>query len=303
MKSSSLLDRSYILLVYILVFSAVLTCIASPGLNVLLNRVLDDNFGLSRVMSRTFMAFTVLLLLFYRKRLKSEVGQSLNHTNIPWVRQLVWGFGIGIASLLLMTVVFCLLGATRVAVEFSLARLAGKLLKYLGVGLAVAAGEEIFFRGIVLQSLRADIKAFLALLFTSAFFSAVHFLGPEKSISMSGFDFLAGFKAAPRFVEQFGSFESIMWIGLGLFLVGAALATAYLATGSLFLPIGIHAGWIFYNKIDGYFFTEIKRRGLLVGETDISYLAGTDSLIAWLMMAVLIGLLTAFGSKLSSRKS
>ncbi|WP_169703713.1 CPBP family intramembrane glutamic endopeptidase [Candidatus Kuenenia stuttgartensis] len=33
----------------------------------------------------------------------------------------------------------------------------------------------------------------------------------------------------------------------GLFIVGVVLSYAYLKTNSLYLSIGLHAGWIFFN--------------------------------------------------------
>jgi CAAX protease family protein len=303
MKNSAMLNNSIFLIIFILVFSALLTCIASPPINILLNELFDKDFALSRVMSRSFMGFTIILLLVYRKRLKSDVGQSLNYTSHPWVKQILWGFLIGFGSLLLLSVVFWILGATEPEIRFSLAKHGGKLLKYLGVAFAVAFGEEIFFRGIVLQSFRADLKAFFALILMAVLFSFVHFLKPEDSVEMGRLDYLAGFKALPRFLDWMGSFESFIMVAIGLFLMGIAMGVAYLSTQSLFLPIGIHAGWIFFNKIDSRFFTDVERTGLLFGQTDKSYLAGTDSLIAWIMMATLTALLIAFGPKFRGKKA
>ena len=302
MKDGALLNNSIILILYVLVLAVLLTCIASPWLNVLLNKISDEDLALSRVMSRAFMGFTLIVLVLYRKRLKSEVGQSLNYTTQPWVRQLIWGFSIGVGTLLLLTVVYWILGATEPEVSFSMAEHGRKLLKYLGAALAIGLGEEIFFRGIVFQSFRADIKAFFALILMAALFSFVHFMKPEDSVEMGRFDYLAGFKTLPRFLDRVGSFDSFFMSAIGLFLMGITMGVAYLSTRSLFLPIGIHAGWVFFNKIDGRFFADVERKGLLFGETDSGYLAGTDSLIAWIMMAVLAALLIAFGSRLSGKK-
>lgn len=303
MKNNALLNNSIFLILYILILATLLTCIASPPINVLLNRMFEDDFALSRVMSRAFMGFTLILLLIYRKRLKSEVGQSLNYTTHPWVKQLLWGFFIGVGTLMLLSIVFWVLGAREPEIRFTMAKHGGRLLKYLGVAFTVAVGEEIFFRGIILQSFRADIKAFFALILMAALFSFMHFLHPEDSVDMGRLDYLAGFKTLPRFLDWLGCFDAFIKVAIGLFILGITMGVAYFSTKSLFLPIGIHAGWIFFNKIDSRLFTDVKKAGLLFGETDKSYLTGTDSLIAWVMMAILTALLIAFGSRLSKKKA
>jgi len=298
-KGGSFLDHSYILLVFVFCLSAFLTCATAPLIRLLLERSLGDSFALQRVMSRAFAGYVLVLFVLYRKRLKSKVGESLNHTRLPWIKHLLCGFGIGIGSLVILAGVMLIMGAAEIKVQFSLADSGRKLLKYLGVAAVVAMAEEVFFRGIVLQNLRADLKAFLALLLTSVFFSLVHFLNPADAPELSRFDLFDGFRLFPYFFRPFADLQAVWPIAAGLFLIGAALAVAYLVTGSLFLPIGIHAGWVFFNKVDSFFIEAGKQKGLLFGQTDISYFAYTDSLITWIMTGLLIILLLIYGARTS----
>ena len=163
-NSSPLLDRSYVLLPFVLVLAAFLACLSAPFIKVLLDRVFDSSFALKRVLSRLLIVYLVLLFILYRKRLKSNVGESLNHTRLPWATHLIWGFLIGVISLALLSMIMLIAKAAEFDVNFSLMESGQKLLKYLGTAAVVAIIEEIVFRGIFLQSLRAELKAFFALM-------------------------------------------------------------------------------------------------------------------------------------------
>ena len=128
-KNSSLLDHSCILLLYVFLLSMLLTCIASPFIKVLLDRGLDASLALSRVMSRCFIAFSLLLFCIYRKRFKSGVGESLNYTHHPWLKHLLFGFAVGLGSLVIMTIIMIIMGIAEIELQSSLIETGGKLLK------------------------------------------------------------------------------------------------------------------------------------------------------------------------------
>jgi membrane protease YdiL (CAAX protease family) len=112
--------------------------------------------------------------------------------------------------------------------------------------------EEAFFRGLVLGVLLKIGRKYMSMLITSALYSIVHFLkAPDRTSStvtwMSGFNSIA---------HAFVQFADPLLVAAGfttLFLIGWILADARLRTRSLWLPIGLHAGWIFtsgaFNKI------------------------------------------------------
>jgi uncharacterized protein len=126
------------------------------------------------------------------------------------------------------------------------------------VGKAIAAAavvpliEETFFRGLILGILLKTGRRFLAMFVTSALYSIVHFLkAPEHTSTIviwtSGFNSIA---------HAFVQFADPVLVAAGfttLFLIGWILADARLQTRSLWLPIGLHAGWILtagtFNKI------------------------------------------------------
>jgi membrane protease YdiL (CAAX protease family) len=116
--------------------------------------------------------------------------------------------------------------------------------KVLLAAISVPFIEETFFRGIVLGLLLRTGRKFLSIATVSGLFAAVHFLkGSEWKPAIvtwtSGFqsigDTFAGFGDPMMVLAAFGT----------LFLIGCILADARVLTRSLWLPIGLHAGWIF----------------------------------------------------------
>jgi hypothetical protein len=85
--------------------------------------------------------------------------------------------------------------------------------------LAVACNEELIFRGYTFQRCREGLGAWPALLLMGAQFAACHWGNP----GMAG--------------------SARLWASLNIALAGVLLGLAFLRTGSLALPVGLHLGW------------------------------------------------------------
>lgn len=86
---------------------------------------------------------------------------------------------------------------------------------WIGVGYA----EELLSRGYHLQNLWAGLNLPLALVISSAVFAVLHASNPGAS-----------------------------WVStLGIFFAGFFLAYGYIRTGQLWIPIGLHIGWNFFQ--------------------------------------------------------
>jgi CAAX protease family protein len=120
-------------------------------------------------------------------------------------------------------------------------------------GVLVAASvvpllEELFFRGLILGVLLRSSSRLAALLLTSSLFSIVHFLkAPDLTTPNDAVYWSSGFVSIAHSFEQFGQPLLLAAGFLTLFAIGAILADARLLTRSLWLSIGLHAGWIFAN--------------------------------------------------------
>jgi len=124
----------------------------------------------------------------------------------------------------------------------------GRMVKLLA-GAAVAASiEEIFFRGLMLGSLAARWRWTAAALTTSALYSAVHLLSPDRKFAPQGLDPGAGFHYLGHLST--GQLEPAVLPPLaGLYLTGLVLALVVRRTGTLWVAIGLHAGWAFAFQV------------------------------------------------------
>ena len=110
--------------------------------------------------------------------------------------------------------------------------------------------EELFFRGLLLGILLRSLRPVVGMLITSAFFAIIHFLKapPRTGESVTWF---SGFHSIANSFAQFADPMMMLASFTTLFLIGWILADARLRTRSLFLPIGLHAGWIFVAGVVG----------------------------------------------------
>ncbi|NKY60131.1 CPBP family intramembrane glutamic endopeptidase [Nocardia flavorosea] len=85
-----------------------------------------------------------------------------------------------------------------------------------GTMCAIAVAEEVFFRGIVFRLLWGRWGTVVALVVSAVLFGLVHLINPDASV----------------------------WGAIAIAVeAGLLLGAAYLATGSLWLAIGLHFGW------------------------------------------------------------
>ena len=125
--------------------------------------------------------------------------------------------------------------------------------KLLGTAIAVGILEELFFRGGMLGVCLRKMSLMAAVLLTSAVYAIVHFLKPPRlKLSEDEVVWSTGFEMLGRIFEKFSDWQTVTAEFLTLLVLGIVLAMARLRTKSLWLPIGLHAGWVFsyqlYNK-------------------------------------------------------
>jgi len=103
--------------------------------------------------------------------------------------------------------------------------------------------EEALFRGLFLGVLLRTGRPVAATLVSAALFSIVHFLkAPDQTTTSVRWN--SGFISLAHSFDQFSEPMLVLAGFTTLFLIGVILAHARLRTQSLWLPIGLHAGWI-----------------------------------------------------------
>lgn len=173
----------------------------------------------------------------------------------------------------------------------------GKTLRrslFPAVGASVV--EEWLFRGVLLGLWLRVSRPWAACAGTSLVFAFVHFLEPPPGVELADpRAWHAGFELVGMILRHFLSPLFIAGELLTLFAVGMALGWARLRTGSLWLPVGMHAGWIFAYKCFNMHHSVVEGHWLrpwLVGDSlRVGLLPVITVATTWL---VLVGLLRVF---------
>lgn len=194
------------------------------------------------------------LLLFWpllrslRIRSVAELGLFRNEHKLRDV-----GIGFLIAAVPLLAFGIFLLTKNTYSLRESISALA--LADRTLSAIVVPFLEEPLFRGLLLGILLRQSSPRTAVVFTSAFFSILHFLKPPEQ-STTSVTWLSGFTSIGNSFHQFGEPLLVAAGFTTLFLLGWILADARIRTRSLWAPIGLHAGWIFASAI----FNKVARR-------------------------------------------
>jgi membrane protease YdiL (CAAX protease family) len=236
----------------------------------LLSQFIDYDFD--RILSRTVMVlFLVLAGIFLIK----NRGFKFRDYGLFWdnysATRLVHAFLLGFLTLSLMTFLEILIGVR--AWQFTLHQTTWplKLLKYLSSALVIGILEEFIFRGVLFNLLGKAFRLIPALIVTNIVYSLLHFIRYSGNEAISDPNFLTSFRIYVEIMEPFTRFGQI-WVGaIGLFIFGMVLSYAYLRTGkNLIFSIGIHAGAVFFLKLDRWFVhIESEAQKIWFGGTDL----------------------------------
>ncbi len=251
-------------------------------------------YSFGKIFNRMFMICGIVLFFFCRPFLKlgpvSDLG--LAPRSLAWTDISV-GFGLALASMAALALAMSLAGVFtpffRLFLARSLERCATALLAAVSVGFI----EEILFRGVIFKGLRADLGRLRAYLFAGLIYSAIHFVKPSSDVALGELD---GWTGVRYLIGSFAPFLDLddLFPGLvGLFLIGAVLCYAFERTGTLYLSIGLHAGWIYSLKTLRVF-GDFRRGdlGWLFGSTDPKVASGAVTWIGILLVGIAVGWLT-----------
>jgi membrane protease YdiL (CAAX protease family) len=160
--------------------------------------------------------------------------------NTRWVRDVVGGIVISVVPLLCCGALLIAFHIFSFRHSFAFARF-GKMLL---ASITVPFIEEVFFRGIVLGVLLRTGRKYAAILAVSAIFSVIHFLkAPEQTSAVV--TWVSGFSSIAHAFDAMDNPMLLTSALATLFLIGWILGDARVLTRSLWLSIGLHAGWIF----------------------------------------------------------
>jgi membrane protease YdiL (CAAX protease family) len=168
------------------------------------------------------------------------------------------------------------------------------LRKAVPAAVAVSVFEEVLFRGVLFGIFLRAMRPAPAIASLSFLFAFVHFLEPPLGASVPDPEASnAGFVLLGQIFSNFADPMSLIGRFLVLAAVGVVLAMARWRTASLWLPIGLHAGWVFafaLFKASTWPVADLPQLArVLVG---MSLLEGALPLVMVVMTGVVVGVLT-----------
>jgi uncharacterized protein len=165
---------------------------------------------------------------------------------------------------------------------------------FAATGVVVALIEETFFRGGLQGALQRGTTVPVAIGITSVIYSAVHFLKPQGvNYEPAAIHWLSGLVHLGRVFTNSVAAPHVAVGFVTLALAGCVLGLTYAQTGALYLPMGIHAGWVFTLK------AYAKLTTVTGGTRWWGGAALIDNMIAW---PVLLTLLIVFGWLLRNQR-
>jgi uncharacterized protein len=169
--------------------------------------------------SKVLFVIPVLLLgaRFFEKRSYAEVGFAPRHV---W-QNILFGMGISATVMGLTTLILALAGWYHVqSIQAGISDTVVTLLSGLLLYCAIAVQEEVIFRGILFRLLERGLGSWVALAISALTFGWFHIANPGAS------------------------WVSSLAVALE---AGITLAAAYMLTRNLWLCIGLHWGWNFFE--------------------------------------------------------
>lgn len=109
---------------------------------------------------------------------------------------------------------------------------------------------ELLFRGIAMGIFLRAMRPAAALATSTALFALLMFLQPPPGVNVVDPDAAGvGFELLGKIISQFAEPKVLLGTFAPLLALGAVLGYARWQTASLWLPIGLHAGWIFSSGL------------------------------------------------------
>jgi membrane protease YdiL (CAAX protease family) len=289
--------KTYQRLFLFLLASLAITVLLTPWLAVLWDRFVNARpawepyrYSFSRIFDRCFLVTSILLFFPCRRFLK--IGSAAQIGLAPRThaaRDIALGFFWAVASMGLLLALMSIQGIYtpffRLEFGESISRIANALL----AGLSVALLEETFFRGIFFKGILDEGKPVRAFLMANLLYAAVHFVQPENKFQLYDHDPWAGLRYLVASFKPFLNLPEVFPGLLGLFFIGLVLSYAVMRSNTLFLSMGLHAGWVFSIKTVRVFGDYTRQDlGWMFGSTDPKIVSGVITWIGILSVAAVV---------------
>ncbi|HLI80891.1 MAG TPA: CPBP family intramembrane glutamic endopeptidase [Candidatus Binataceae bacterium] len=233
-------------LTIVIVASVVAATIIAP-VAAMVVAAMGFHFPFPRIFDRTVMVLVAFALIWQWRELRVlpmlRSGFARPMRNLPRATR---GFLIAVAAVATLVYVAVFLGAHA---DETSAGIWQATAKYFLAAVVIAIIEEGFFRAFLMVGMEGDFGRTPALLLSSAIYAIAHLVRSPAKFYVTGFHPLAGFETLGLSLAHVANFSAMAPTFVGLFLLGIVLGEAFLETGTVYFPIGLHAGFVLGSKL------------------------------------------------------
>lgn len=212
---------------------------------------IDGRFPLSKVITKSTQLFLVLSIFPAMACLKLNKGDLGFAAKAVFFKQVLLGLGLGFATLMPVFIAEYALGIHIIdqTQHWTAGLLAEKALISLLLALLISMIEEPIFRGILFAGLKKKLPVIAAILLSSTYYAALHFLDNKTEIPFqqagifSGFSLLGEAFANLLNPQILSAFLALLMVGIFLGVLRANIKE------SLGLCIGCHTCWVWQIKM------------------------------------------------------
>ena len=236
-------------LVILLVGGVSIAALVTPPIYELLSRTVGIPWEFSRIFQRVLLATVLVLLFVLRHPLRVErvrdafVRNDWRQTTLDALFGLTISLGLALGAVPLFVATTDL----QWTHERTPAWLVLKTIRAIPGVMLVALVEEILFRVIVFRGLQQSMRVSSAAIVGSLLYATVHFWTPGESYPSPGLDPIAALDTLHALMLRLLQ-PSILLAQVGLVLIGVTLCFCLHRSGSIFLCIGLHGGWLAATK-------------------------------------------------------
>jgi len=230
----------------VIVVSVVVATVIAPFAAMMVAS-LGFHFPFPRIFDRTVMVTVALAVIAQWRELRVlpmlRSGFARPLRNLPRATR---GFLIAVAAIATLVYVAVFLGAHA---EGTSAGIWSAIPKYFLAAVVIAILEEGFFRAFLMVGMEGDFGKTPALLLSSAIYAIAHLVRSPAKFYITGLHPLAGFETLGMSLAHVANFGAMAPTFIGLFLLGIVLGESFLETGTVYFPIGLHAGFVLGAKL------------------------------------------------------
>ena len=230
----------------VIVASVVLATIVSPFAAATV-AAMGFHFPFPRIFDRTVMVLVAIAVISQARALRVvPLLRSGFDRPMRNLRRTTRGFLIAMVAISVLVYIAVVMGAHA---DETSGGIWGLMPKYFLSAVVIAIIEEGFFRAFLLVGMEGDFGRTPALLLSSAIYAIAHLLRSPAKFYVTGIHPLAGFETLGLSLAHAANPGLMLPTFVGLFLLGIVLGEAFLETGTVYLPMGLHAGFVLGAKL------------------------------------------------------